>query len=561
MNVYVSLARLYCESFYNLPTGKTPGKKPDRRSTLKAIAFGALMVLVVGDFGYLFVMMNLGMYKGLAMTGMQGLLVLNAAILATMLTFVVGFMTALSTYCLNDLELQLLAMPIQPRALLGAKFTAVYCAEALLSLFFMAISMIVFGIKERPSPLFYLWGTIAGLLLPFPVLAVSYLIQIPLLSFARFLKNKKSIMVIGGVIGLVSALGFNVFVQGMMMRIQDPAALAYSVASPDSFIARMGSIYPPALFAWKAMSQPASAGAVGSMLAMAAVCLAGPALVIFFLSGAYARSLVGFNEGHIRRLTKKGADRFIATRIHSGPLFLTLVKRELAMMNREPMYLLNGPFIIILMPVIVGVMLMVQKNQLLNDPGMAGLRMFVDGGLGCVLAGLVGAFMGSSTSIACTSVSRDARILPFIKSLPLRPAAYMLAKLAHGLIFAVLGSIIGVGLITVVLRLGPVDALASLAAALSMSILLNIAGLWLDTANPRLDWENPIAAMKRNPNSVIAILGGMALLGGSGYLAFMTSMHAAAFALWFGGVPLAMSIILLALYPRYAEPRMLQMEE
>jgi ABC-2 type transport system permease protein len=560
MNVYLSLARLYIQSFYNLPTGKSPGMKRDRKSIRKAIAFGALMVLVVGDFGYLFVMVNLGMYKGLAMAGMQGILVLNAAIMATMLTLVVGFMTALSTYYLNDMELQLLSMPIQPRALFGAKFTVVYISEALFSLFFMAIAMMVFGIKEGPDPLFYVWGTLAGLLLPFPVLAVSYLIQIPLLSCVGFLKNKQTIMIVGGVVGVAAALGFNVFMQNMMMRIQDPAALANSMASPDSFIARMGSVYPPALFAWRAMSHPASAGAIGSMLAMLVVCLSGPAIVIFFLSGAYAKSLVGFNEAHVRKLTKTGADRFIARHIRSGYLFLTLVKRELAMMNREPMYLLNGPFIIILMPIVVGVMFMVQRNALLNDPGLAELRPFVDGGFGCALAGLVGAFMGSSTSIACTSVSRDARILPFMKSLPLKPAAYMLAKLAHGLIFAFFGSIIGVGLITVVLRLGLVDVLASFPAALSMSILLNIGGLWLDTANPRLDWENPIAAMKQNPNAVIAILGGMGLLGGSGYIAFRASMDSTAFALWFGAVPFVMSLVMLAPYPRFAEKRMARME-
>ncbi len=560
MSVYRSLARLYIRSFYNFSGTKARGTKPGWKPVAKIVGYIALMTLVVGNMGYLFVMINLGMYKGLATMNLQGLLILNAVVMATMLTFIVGFMTALSTYYLNNMELQLLSMPIRPRALFGAKFTAVYVSEAAFSLFFMAITMVVFGIKESPHPLFYAWGTIAALLLPLPVLAVSYALQIPLLSAARFMRNKKLIMIIGGVLGISLGLLFNVYFQGMMMKFQDPAALAGSVASPDSFVTRIGSAYPPALLAWKAMSAPASAGAFVSVLALIAVCIAGPALVVLLLSGAYAKSLVGFNESHIRKLTRAGAERFIVRRIRSGSVFLAMVKREVTMMNREPMYLLNGPFIIILLPVIVSVMLLVNGDAMLADPDMAGISALIGGGFGSVLAALVGTFMGSSTSIACTAVSRDAKALPFIKSLPVKAGTYMLAKFAHALIFGVFGSVVGVGLIGKVLGLDVVGIAAGLAVSLSLSTLLNMGGLWLDTANPRLDWDNPIAAMKQNPNAVIAIFGTMGLAAGVGYLAFVTGMQPGSFAWWFGAVPALVSGGLLALYPRYAEKRLAAME-
>jgi len=560
MSVYASLARLYIQGFYNLPGKRAPGVKPTAKEILKTVGFAALMVIVVGDFGFLFVMMNLGMYEGLAMAGLQGLLILNAVVLATMLTLVVGFMTALSTYYLNDMELQLLSMPIKPKALFGAKFTAVYLSEAALSVFFMAVTMVIFGIKEGPNPLFYVWGTIAGLLLPLPALAVSYLVQIPLLSVARFLKNKKVIMMVGGVMGLLFALGFNVYFQGMMARMTNPEAMAGMVAGPDSLITGIGNAYPPALFAWKAMSDPASIAAAGWILAMVAVCLAGPALVVLFLSGAYAKSLVGFNEAHIKKLTKAGADAFIAKYIRGGSAFRSLVMREFNMMNREPLYLLNGPFVVVLMPLIVGIMFVVQKDMIFSDPDMAGVMALIDGGFGAVLAALIGAMLGSFSSITCTGVSRDAKALPFIKSLPVKAGTYFLAKLAHGLIFAVLGSFIGVGLITLVLKLGFIDFLSGLAVSLSLSSLLNMGGLWLDTANPRLSWDNPIAAMKQNPNAVIAMLGSMGLMGGAGWLVFRLSMGLGSFALWFGLIPALVFGILLALYPKYAEKRLAVME-
>ncbi|PKL26120.1 MAG: hypothetical protein CVV47_03030 [Spirochaetae bacterium HGW-Spirochaetae-3] len=560
MSVYWSLASLYVRSFYNLPGKKTAGNNPAGKSILKVAGFGALMVFSVAYFGYLFVGLNLNLYEGLALAGMQDILFLNAAVMATAMTLVVGFMTALSTYYLNDMELQLLAMPIRPRAMFGAKFTAVYVSEAAFSLFFMIATMVVFGIKEGPGPVFYLWGAIAGLLLPLPPLAASYLVQIPLLSSARFLRNKKTIMLVGGFLGIAFALAVNVYFQRMMPPVADPAARASAVAGPGSAVSLFGGAYPPAFLAWRAMSEPTAPGASFAMLRLIAWCALGPALVIFFLSGAYARSLVGFNEAHLRKLSATGADAFIVRRIRAGAPYLTMVKREFGMMNREPMYLLNGPFIVVLLPLIAGVMAVAREDSILSDPDLAGVRALIDGGLGAALAGLVGAFLGSGTSIACTALSRDAKALPFIKSLPVRPAAYMLAKLGHALVFGVAGSAIGVGLLALVLRLDPASALSGLAAALALSSLLNLAGLWLDTANPRLSWDNPIAAMKQNPNSVIAMLGSMGLLVGSGYLAFRFEMGTGAVAFWFGAAPFAAFCALLSAYPRYAERRLAAME-
>jgi len=365
---------------------------------------------------------------------------------------------------------------------------------------------------------------------------------------------------LGGVLGLVFALGFNVYYQRMMVKLGGPAALAAMVGGADSMVARIGSAYPPAAFAWRAMSEPASGRAVLSMLGLIGSCVALPALALLLLSGAYVRSLVGFNEAHVKKLTRAGADAFIARRIRAGSPFAGLVAREINMMNREPMYLLNGPFVVVLMPVIIGVMLAVQKDAFLSDPDMAGVLAMLGSGQGAAIAGLVGAFMGTSTSIACTALSRDAKALPFIKSLPVSPRSYMLAKLCHALVFAAFGVAVGVGLMAFVLRLGVVDALAAAAAALALSILLNLAALWLDTANPRLSWDNPIAAMKQNPNSVIAILGCMGLLVGAGFLVFKFSMGTGELALWFGALPFAASAALLGPYLRFAERRVSALE-
>jgi ABC-2 type transport system permease protein len=560
MKTWWSLTRLYFLSFYNLPGKTAPSSKLDFKSIAKAVGIAALVLIVVVNFGVLFVTMNMSMYDSLAPAGMQGLMLLNAAITATILTLVVGFLMALSTYFLNDMELQFLAMPIKPWVLFGAKFTAVYASEAVFALFFMVAAMVIFGIKEGPHPLFYLWGTLAGLLLPLPVLAATYLIQVPLLSIARFLKNKQIILLVGGLVGLAFALGFNIYYQTMMVRIGDPAWLAEHFTGPRSLLARIGAIYPPSLLVWRAMTNPASTAAFIDTILLALLCLGSAVVMVLLLARAYVESLIGFNEAHLRKLGKAGADAFIAARLRRSSPFLTMVLREVHMMNREPMYLLNGPFVIVLMPVIMGIMLAVQKDALLSDPDMAGIMAMLNSGAGAMLAALVGAFLGSGTSITCTALSRDAKVLPYIKSLPIKASHYLLAKLAHGMLFAAFGSLVGVAILAWAIELPLSESLVALAVALALSTLFNMAGLWLDTANPRLRWDNPIAAMKQNPNAVIAILGAMGILGGIGYLVITTGMDIITFGLLFCAAPLAVLVALLAAYPRYATRRLAALE-
>lgn len=110
------------------------------------------------------------------------------------------------------------------------------------------------------------------------------------------------------------------------------------------------------------------------------------------------------------------------------------------------------------------------------------------------------------------------------------------------------------------LKLSVLQGLCALVIAFALSGLFNLLGLWLDTANPRLRWDNPLSALKQNPNSIIAILGEMGLTGGLGALAFVLHLTPLGNLAVFGLVPAGLFGILLALYPRYARKRIVEIE-
>jgi len=215
------------------------------------------------------------------------------------------------------------------------------------------------------------------------------------------------------------------------------------------------------------------------------------------------------------------------------------------------MYLLNGPFVVILMPLILGLVFIVQKEAL--GEVMASIGPLLAGPGAYLVPAAFGAFLGSSTSIACTALSRDARCVSWMRALPVPPFSYFLAKLIHAEIFSVLGVAVGSAIGVLGLGAGLADTLIGALLALLFATAFNMGGLWLDTAMPRLSWDNPIAAMKQNPNAIIAILSAMGLIGGMAFLSFRIALPKYAYALVFGTVFSGCIALWVVLYPGFAK--------
>jgi ABC-2 type transport system permease protein len=537
--------------------GETRGRTSSKRIA-KTIGLGLLIFLAVGQVVGLYAYMSYASFDALKTAGLQALSLLNAAISATMLAFVLVFLTALSTYCSSKADIGMLALPIKGRELLGAKMAMAYLVDAPLSILIFAIAATIYAAKEGPGLPFYLGAVLSALALPLPPIAAVYLVIVPLVSAARPLRNKNVVMVMGGVLAIALSLGLNYYFQTVMPRMTDPSYVIKDFAGPEAWLSKLGAAYPPALVATRSMT---ASGARGPLLGLAllGMGLGAAALIALALGPAYARSLLGFDEQRVRRVAVSRS--YVSRAFRGRGALASLFRREWRLMNREPSYFLNGPLVIILMPLILGVGVLVTKQRpdAMRDLGplLAGWR---DRPWPMLLAAAFGAFLGSSTSITCTSLSRDAKALRYLKALPIRPLDFMLAKFLHGLAFAGLGSLVGSGLCSVLLGLGAMRAAGAVLIALAFSAFACVAGLWLDTANPKLTWDTPIAAMKQNPNSIVLIFGAMALVGGLGVAsAFMGLGAAGFFALYFGSFSAACAAALAA-YPAFARRRLDEIE-
>lgn len=535
---------------------------PDKRELaspkviLRTFGWIVLALFLLADFGFMFAMMDIGMYDALAPLGMQSLMLLYAIVTASVLVFLFAFITSLSLFSSAQYEALFLTMPLKSSSLLLGRMATVYAIEAPIAFLVMGIAAAVYGIKAHPGFDFYLYMLFNALAMPLVPLAISYAVLVPLMSASRWLRRKNTLLYIGGFIGLAVALGFNYYLQTMMGRIENPALLQKMLTQNHLNFAQVADWWPPAWLTMQAIARSGTPGAIAATLANLALGAAQAVAIAFLFGGSYVKILASFGETHAvkGRLSRSQAGSLFRAR----PVLLSLVQRELRLMNREPSYFLNGPFVILLLPVIFALTFVAQGDEMRN--AVTQLRPYLAGPAEYLIPAGLGIFFATATSIACTAFSRDAKSLPLLKSLPLQPRDIIAAKLVHALIFAALGIALGTVGGSIMLRVDTLDAIVALLLSISGALALTMAGLAIDTFWPRLSWENPIAALKRNPNTVIALLGSMGLIVGLGILAVTLPSAKYTFAILYGMVFVAACVAFGLLLSRAGPKRLRQME-
>lgn len=504
MKVFFSLVKIYFASAFNVKNfiaglqrckKKKDGTAVTRISAVKTAGVIVLFVLLAAEFLFVFGFFSLTLYRAAKdMHNIRFLFEFSAAILSVF-SALFGFMLTASTYYIGEIEERLLSMPIKPKTLFGAKFAASCLNEIITSISFFAVLAVIYGIHEQPPAVFYVWTVLSALLIPLPIIACCYAVNVFIMCFFTFFKDKNVILTINALLGMAIALGVNYALQSMSAE-QEFSNFAEKLVRQAALFERYGAYYPPVKLIGAALSNPASVYGFLSMAALMLFCLLLPAAALVFLALPYARSLVGFGEKKVKKLEAKRVSGFIVKEIKARPQLLSFVKREFDTMNRTPVYLLNGPFIAVFLPVLM-IVIFAARGKL---AGILLVAPFVKADFGFAILGLAAGVLGAMTNIADTSLSRDAQVLPLIKSLPVNIPVYMYAKLIHAAIFSMSAWVPLIFLPAFLFGLSSLTVFFACITALAVSSLLNLIGLFMDTANPKLRWDNPLAAMKQNMN-------------------------------------------------------------
>jgi ABC-2 type transport system permease protein len=418
-------------------------------------------------------------------------------------------------YFSRDLEM-LIPLPLRPSEVMISKFAVILINEYLTVAAIVLPVVITFGVMAKGGVGYWVNTALVYAALPIIPLAIVSVLVVAMMRFIN-VSRKKDILILVGSIVLITALLFLQVGLGRSRGPQaNPEAIAAFFTSPDSLLNQVGSKFPPSVWATKAVAEGFGGEGLANLALFLGVSLAFFAGIVLISEKLFYRGLVGLGEttGKKRRLTRDEMSRRVSSGRRAGA---AIFSREWKIMNRTPIFLLNGVLVVVIVPVIAVLMGTMGSSRGGGGGGSdltAILRTLSSSNqLYAILgAALFMIICGSLNGTSSSTFSREGAQFWLSRVIPVAPREQAAAKFLHSYMIATLGVITASAVAAFVLHLKAVHLAAAAGLALIVGVLLTAVGMIIDLARPLLDWTNPQKAIKQNLNVLLAMLADIGII-------------------------------------------------
>ncbi len=447
-----------------------------------------------------------------AVAGFEALL-----FLLSIFSFVFGFNVLLNElYFSEDIE-NILPLPIKSETLLAAKFSSCFLIEnSILFIFlFLAVIAYIFALKLPVTNIIIsLFGIIFIPMIPMVYCVLLLFIIINILK--KFLKST-DIKKIGYI--LLSILIVLVFYLLWKLSSFNFETYIENFASGDhTFLEVMRYILPPIYFFTKGLNSGSITYiGISIILNILYFCIMVGLAKIF-----YYDSVVGISTKDTD--SKKSAYKLINQFKVRNPTVHYFWK-DIKMIFRSPTFLINCIMINIIWPIFIVLIfktalpdytISYMRKMVINQDTIFNCRMllFVVG---------IPIIITSFNSLASSAFSREGKNFHFIKYIPLKYGLQWRAKYFVSFIISFIGILFYIFPFFLVIHLSLIKLLLYLLLIILCISLITFIGLLIDSAFPKLIWDDEADSLRENYNTFIAMgysLLVFSLLCGGGYYLF-----------------------------------------
>jgi len=412
-------------------------------------------------------------------------------------------------YFSRDLEF-LIPLPLKPWEVMASKFAVILVNEYLTVMIIVLPVLVGYGVIAKSPFAYWVNGVLVYLFLPVIPLALVSLLVVALMRVVNIGRKKDALILIGSVLLIAVSMGLQ-YVMGRSSRGEvSGQAMTKFFTSPDSLLNIVGSRFPPSIWASKAIAGGFSASGLLNLALFAGTSLLLFAAILVLAEKLFYRGLVGLSEVSGRRRTLSKAQ--MSQRVSSGRHAVRAVfAREWRIMNRTPIFLLNGILVVLVVPVVF--VLMAKAGSGRGDAGSLLKLMTSANPLFTILA--AAAFMvvcGSLNGTSSSTFSREGTQFWISRVIPVSAREQVAAKFLHSYLVSVLGTATASAIAVWLLRLGIMPLLAAAGLSLVAGLFLTSLGMMIDLARPLLDWTNPQKAIKQNLNVLLATFADVGVL-------------------------------------------------
>ena len=429
-------------------------------------------------------------------------------------SMIFGFNIILNSfYFSGDIE-HILPLPIKPKLLISSKFMSVLISESIMELLFLIAAFLGFLIVNGFNILNIVMSIIGVLTLPILPLVYCSIIALIIMKFTKLIKNKNNgltILLLGIliIIGMV-AMGY--------LNNDSITEFTHLLATGEvGFLNIMNYIFPSTYFLVEAV-ESTNIGAFIIYLLINAV-----AYVIFmmladklYIPGVKKISSNAFNSKKTLSQTLQEAKK--------TNYIKTYLSKELKILTRTPAFFSNCILSNLLWPIIIILIYLIQGqdniiiefvNHYKQQESLGLLVVFIS-----VFA--ISAILTTSNSIASSSISREGKHFPFMKYIPVDYKTQINIKAATSIIVSFGFNLVYLLIICYFLEAGFIDFLVFTLVSFLSCVFFTYLGIYLDTINPKLIWEDELNSLRGNENTffsmAISMIIAVVLGGGIYYL-------------------------------------------
>ena len=511
--------------------GFLEGFKKGPKGIIKNIFIIIFAIYVIAVMIGMYTAYMIATYKLLAASGNQEAMPFITMLVALLVIMFFGFTSVAASYYTGSSEEFLMSLPLTPGQFFGAKFAVSFVSDAIMGLGMFAISSIVYGANEGllTNPLFYIGFLVAALAFSLAAVFAIYLLFILILYFIPALRKKKLMTVVATVLLIAFCIFYGLMNSSISMSFSNPKFMGEKMGSSIEKLFGLSDKMPVFMYISGALK-----GKILPILILAALS----ALILFVLvplfGKMYIKTLDGFADVKAKKLTAQKAEEVIEKDVRSVSVFHSLFVRDYRNVVREPAFFANGPLFVYLFPVIfilsfsvgfiasgegLGVIFSAFQRKLaeLSPESLKSAKYFVTLGSAAFVV-----FTGTFANLATTSFSREGKSLNDLKAMPIDFNLIVKVKFWHAMLYVGIANVIMIFLLTLAYFLLQVPltftdlfsiCFMTVLVSGSVSLLLIFIDMFIDTLNPKLNWETPMAASKQNFNVLWSMLLSMLTVG------------------------------------------------
>ena len=529
------------------------------RKNRRYLPLAGLFLLALIPLLITYLMLIEGVFRILQPLGQESALLTLAVIAGQMLIFILGLFYVISAfYFSSDLDV-LIPLPVKPHWIILSKFTVILANEFISITPLLLPLFIMFGILSQAALSYWILLIPVMLLLPVIPLSVSALLAVGLMRLVNLSRKKDALIIIGSLFLIVLQFFIQIRVRGGGGGDSAEMVLKY-FGDRDSLMNVIGRNFPPAVWASKVLTLGFSGSGLLQLL-----LLTGLSALLFY--GLVLLSKKMFYEGVIglseitakrRKISRSEIERKVLAGRHPGR---AIFWREVRLMNRTPIFLLNGVIVVFIIPVVF-----VISGIGNHRGGMAFLLNWLKkiSPLSVILAAACFFLIsGCLNGTASSTFSREGRQFWISKVIPVSWRRQVLAKFLHSYLVSLLGIAVAALLLLIgfSLQAGLIGPALFLAA--TASVFFTASAMFIDLNHPLLNWTNPQKAIKQNLNVVMALVADFGSLAALGFLsAFLISKRLSGVLIYLLllAISLALAVASLFFLLRFAGEKYLRIE-